>query len=263
MELQQRVLEVSGEDVERAIQAGLADLQLSREEVSVEVLDEGSSGFLGFGGRDAVVRLTVKVDSGAGPVPESELVLEPSTDADTVPAALPTDLSEAKPAELHVEEEEGATEREVALEVVSSLLRKMQIDSEITLNQTEPDDLTGMRRWVINVSGQDLGILIGPRGETLNAFQYLARIMTGHKIQQRPNFIVDVEGYRKRREQALARLAQRMANKAVKQGRSIGLEPMPPNERRIIHLTLREDDRVYTESSGQGKYRKVRIYLKD
>jgi len=106
-------------------------------------------------------------------------------------------------------------------------------------------------------------MLIGTRGETLNALQHVTRLMTGHTMHQRPTFILDVQGYRSRREQALARLAERMANKVIDRGRPMTLEPMPPNERRIIHITLRDDDRVYTESFGDGRQRKVRIYPSD
>ena len=139
----------------------------------------------------------------------------------------------------------------------------MQIQASITTRQTEPDDLTGERRWVIDIRGDDLGILIGPRGETLNSLQYLSRLMVGHALRKRPKFIIDVEGYRERRELALARLAERMATKTIQRGRPVSLEPMPPNERRIIHITLREDDRVYTESAGEGDRRRVRIYPKN
>jgi spoIIIJ-associated protein len=137
------------------------------------------------------------------------------------------------------------------------------MDVETSTRLTEPDDLTGQQRWIIDISGQDLGVLIGPRGETLNALQYVARLMTGHTLHRRPLFIIDVEGYRTRREQALARLAERMADKAVKQGRPVSLEPMPPNERRIIHITLKDNDDVFTESAGEGNRRKVRIFPKD
>jgi spoIIIJ-associated protein len=86
--------------------------------------------------------------------------------------------------------------------------------------------------------------------------------MAGHKLHQRPHFIVDIEGYRSRREQALARLAERMAKKVVARGKALSLEPMPPNERRIIHMTLRDHAQVFTQSRGEGNRRQVRILLK-
>lgn len=255
----EKVLEIRGEDVAQAIEAGLAQLNLDREDVNIEVLDEGSSGFLGIGGREAQVRLTVKPDRSVmeGPPPQTgdiidvvaeEMVLEPTTGVEALETQQPLELEEPP-------------EEEVAEDIISTLLDMMQIDATIDLRQSEPDDLTGERRWIVDITGQDMGVLIGPRGETLNSLQYVARLMTGHLIQRRPSFIVDIEGYRARREQALARLAERMADKVVNRGHPMSLEPMPPNERRIIHITLREDDRVYTESIGEGRRRKVKIFL--
>jgi spoIIIJ-associated protein len=256
---EKRELEVRGDNVDKAVEAGLAQLGLTRNEVTVEVLDEGSSGFLGIGSRDAIVRLTVKASPEELPVQEREAVSEPPVTAVTPAVSEPTTAVEA----LVDEEPLGAEdEGEAALEIVNNLLEKMQVEAEARISLSEPDDLTGERRWVIDVQGNDLGVLIGPRGETLNALQYVARLMTGHKLHQRPHFIVDVEGYRSRREQALSRLAERMAKKVVARGKALNLEPMPPNERRIIHMTLRDHDQVFTESKGEGSRRQVRILLK-
>jgi spoIIIJ-associated protein len=142
------------------------------------------------------------------------------------------------------------------------LLEKMHVQASLTTTLSEPDDLTGRRINVIEIHGDDLSTLIGPRGETLNSLQYIARLMAGHKLQQRVGFVIDVEGYRQRREQALSRLAERMARKVAKRKRAMSLEPMPPHERRIIHMTLRDDTYVYTESTGEGNRRKVRIIPK-
>lgn len=254
-----RVLDTRGSNVDEAVEKGLASLGLRRADVEIEVLDEGSSGFLGIGSRDAVVRLIEKVAPESVEVTPAE---PPVEEVDQVSEIAPS-VEEPVP----VEEEPAAgpedqREGEVAQEVVSTLLEKMRIAADVELRLTEPDDLTGEQRWLVDVTGQDLGIVIGARGETLNALQYLARLMTGHLMRGRPSFIVDVEGYRQRREQALARLAHRMADKVVKRGRAVSLEPMPPNERRIIHITLRDHDQVYTESTGQGNRRRVRILLK-
>jgi spoIIIJ-associated protein len=252
MAADERDLEVQGVTVDEAINNGLAQLGVGRSDVIVEVVDEGSSGFLGLGGREAVVRLKV-----LGQPKFEEPVAEPVTEQSVSESELAEDVGRPT-----VEREEGkrAAEADYALGVVTTLLDKMGVEASIAVSETEPDDLTGEIRSVIDVRGQDMGVLIGPRGETLNALQYVARLMTGHKLHQRTTFIVDVEGYRERREQSLASLAKRMADKAVRGGRPMTLEPMPPNERRIIHLTLRPDDRVYTESTGEGRRRKVRIF---
>lgn len=265
MSVDEQILEIRGEDVEQAIQDGLSQLNLSREEVSIEVLDEGSSGFLGIGGRNARVRLTVSgtAQIAAASVAETPVV-EDTPVSDGVPASLEPDGDERFKMATEIQEElevDDQQEAEVAQKIVSDLLRMMKVEAIIDRHQTEPDDLTGERRWVIDISGEDMGVLIGPRGETLNSLQYITRLMAGHTMRRRTSFIIDVEGYRARREQALARLAERMADKALRRGQPLTLEPMPPNERRIIHITLRDNDQVYTESVGVGRQRKVRIYL--
>jgi spoIIIJ-associated protein len=158
--------------------------------------------------------------------------------------------------------DELAAEGEAAVEVLSELLDKMHVTARVSVAPSEPDDLTGQRVNVVAINGEDLTMLIGPRGETLDAIQFLGRLMVAHKLQRRANFVVDVEEYRQRRVQALTRLAERMADKARQRGEPISLEPMTAYERRIIHMALRDVADVYTESAGEGKQRRVRIYPK-
>ena len=258
-----REVEVRGADVEKAIEAGLQKLGVNRSEVIVDVIDEGSRGLLGIGSREAVVRLVTLVseEPPAPPKPKPQPAVKTA-----VPTPKPAPKAEPKPTRPASSTEEvieaDAEEKAMAVEVVTTLLDKLGVDAEITASVSEPDDLTGRKVNVLDIEGDDLGALIGPRGETLNALQYLSRLMVGNQLQKRASFVVDVEGYRRRRQQALARLAERMAKKVVTRRRPVSLEPMPPHERRIIHMTLRENDEVYTQSSGEGKRRKVRILPK-
>ena len=112
---------------------------------------------------------------------------------------------------------------------------------------------------MVDVRGSDLGILIGRRGQTLDAFQYVSALMVGKETGQFIHLVVDVEGHRDRREQQLRQLAQRMAEQVLKTGRKLTLEPMRAAERRIIHMELREHPAVTTESVGEDPYRKVTI----
>jgi spoIIIJ-associated protein len=105
--------------------------------------------------------------------------------------------------------------------------------------------------------------LIGRRGETLSALQYITRLIVGKELHKPIAVVIDVEGYRARREQQLRRLARRMAQQTIERGRTMSLEPMPANERRIIHIELREHSQVYTESVGEGEKRKVTIIPRD
>jgi spoIIIJ-associated protein len=257
---EKRELEVRGDDVEKAVEVGLAQLGLSRDGVTIEVLDEGSSGFLGIGSRDAIVRLKVIA---AEPEPIQEEAAESSdSGSDVAETAVESTSEESSSTTPGEPDDVPVVEGDTALEIINTLLDKMQVEAQTSKRLSEPDDLTGERRWVVDIEGNDLGVLIGPRGDTLNALQYVSRLMTGHQLHQRPNFIVDIEGYRSRREQALARLAERMAKKVESRGKALSLEPMPPNERRIIHMTLRNSESVITQSQGEGSRRQVRILPK-
>lgn len=260
-----REVEVRGADVEKAIETGLQKLGVSRTDVIIDVIDEGSRGLLGIGSRDAIVRLVslASPEPAKKPEPVARTAV-PTPKSSPRPAPKKRDTAVAPKAngrEVEVKDADPE-EQAMALEVMATLLEKMDVAAELTTSISEPDDLTGHRVNVIDVDGEDLGILIGPRGETLNALQYLARLMVGNQIQKHTSFVVDVEGYRKRRQQALARLAERMAKKVISRRRPVSLEPMPPHERRIIHMTLRDNDEVYTQSSGEGNRRKVRILPK-
>ncbi|MCA9970667.1 MAG: KH domain-containing protein, partial [Anaerolineales bacterium] len=186
----------------------------------------------------------------------------PAETAVPTPAAPPAASQPA--AETAVDEDMGpdVQEGEVASSLLREMLDKMSVRATVRVAASEPDDLTGRRVNVLNIEGEDLNVLIGPRGETLNALQYVLRLMVGHRMHQRAHFVVDVQGYRERRALALTRLAERMAKKAMRQQRPISLEPMPPYERRIIHMALRDHEAVYTHSVGEGDRRKVRIMPK-
>jgi spoIIIJ-associated protein len=147
----------------------------------------------------------------------------------------------------------------VAQETVSELLGKMRIQADVKAAYGELDEEHSTRPIYIDITGKDLSILIGKRSETLNALQYIARLIVSKELGENAYLIVDVEGYRTRREKQLRTLAHRMAEQAVKTGKKQVLEPMPPNERRIIHIELRDDDQVTTESFGEEPHRKVNI----
>jgi spoIIIJ-associated protein len=153
------------------------------------------------------------------------------------------------------------SEEEVALvakEVLERLLGAMGLEARVSLRPADlPEEPTPI---ALDITGQNLGILIGRRGETLRALQYITRLIVYRRLHQWAEIIVDVEGYKKRREGSLTQLARRMADRATLLGQAVSLEPMPPHERRIIHLTLRDHEKVTTESVGEGDHRKVVIF---
>jgi spoIIIJ-associated protein len=151
----------------------------------------------------------------------------------------------------------------MAVEFLQRLLEFMGIEAEVTARPPEtPGDGLGRVSAVLDVTGEDLGILIGRRGSTLAALQYTVNHMVSRQLKSKALVSVDVEGYRRRREDNLKGLALRLAEKVKTSGRTITLEPMPANERRIVHLALVNDSQVASFSLGDGENRKVAISFK-
>lgn len=163
-----------------------------------------------------------------------------------------------------VPEPSPAEEPELALaaQAVQDLLAHMKVEAAVSAVWGEVDEEDGERSLLVDVRGDDLSILLGRRGETLAALQYVARLLLAKQLSHGINLMVDVEGYRQRRREQLRRMAQRTAEQVLQRGRAIALEPMPADERRIVHLELRNHPAVRTESSGEGARRKVTIYPK-
>ncbi len=229
-------LEKIAPSVEEAVAEGLAELGLSKDGVEVEVLDAGSRGLLGIGTRQARVRLSVK----ASPEPSAtevqpETVAAPVADDETF---------------------------QLARQIVIDMLEKMNVNAEVSARMGEPELEGGDCPILIDINGPDLGILIGRHSEILNAMQYLVNLMVSKQVEHWVQVVIDVEGYRARRERQLRQLAQRMADQAMKAGRRQNLEPMPASDRRIIHIELKDHPGVITQSVGEEPTRKVTIIPK-
>lgn len=144
---------------------------------------------------------------------------------------------------------------------LQEILARMNISASVAASWGEADE-DGLRTLHLDVQGDDLSLLIGRKGEALAALQYLTRLILGKQLKQGVNLVVDVEGFRRRRQEQLRRMARRLAEQVVQRGRAMSLEPMPPDERRIIHIELRDHPQVRTESVGEGNRRKVTIIPK-
>ncbi|MDL1899970.1 hypothetical protein FBR02_04290 [Anaerolineae bacterium CFX9] len=159
-----------------------------------------------------------------------------------------------------VPEAELDEEAQIGRVVLNELLERMSIRAKIVVRKAKPDDQTGDSPWILDVIGSsDLNRLIGRRGDTLASLQYITRLVTSRELQKRSEIIVDVTGFKAKRARGLHTMAHRMADQAVSSGGTVSLEPMPPHERRIIHLALRERPDVVTKSVGEGVARKVTI----
>lgn len=150
--------------------------------------------------------------------------------------------------------EQPADVVKVTSEILENLISGMGVDVVLNLKQAHDEDLDGP---IFEIEGDDSGLLIGRRGETLRALQFLVKFIVSRKLESRANLLVDVEGYQARRYDSLANLARRVAQRVASSGRSITLEPMPPNERRAVHMALAEHPDVTTESTGMGDGRQV------
>jgi spoIIIJ-associated protein len=242
-------LEIIAPTVEEAIAQGLAELGLTADAVSVEVLDAGNKGLFGFGKHQVRVRLTVNTgDSEPAQQPELAPASKPEAQVDSIKEV--ESPSEADPLLDHSEA------------VISKLLHLLNLEAQVSAHYGERDR-EERRNVHVDIRGNDLSILIGRRSETLNAFQYIASLIVGKEVQDWVQLVIDVEGYRERREKQLIQMAKRMADQVAKSGRRQTLEPMPSAERRIIHIALRDHPDVLTESTGEDPHRKVTIVPKN
>lgn len=271
--------EFRGKTVEAAINAGLAALKLSREEVEVEVIRPGSRGVLGIGAEDAVVRLTAirpaPVEAKSAPQPEPVQVSEPSAPPAPKPAPPPkTEPKRSGPAPVPAvpqrpepapkatpsADEKALLAAQKGKELLENVLERMNLRAKVEIvPQSSAETDEAQPGLVLNIVGDELGILIGRQNETLSALEFITRLMVNQQARTRATFTVDVNGYRAKRAESLRRLALRMAEQAEQTGRPVALEPMPPAERRIIHLALRNHPTMMTQSVGEGDRRKVTI----
>ncbi|RLC63991.1 MAG: hypothetical protein DRI01_04210 [Chloroflexi bacterium] len=210
-------IEIAAATVEQAIEQAEAQLGLSRDQFEVEVVRRGTSGILGVGSKEALIRVT------------------------------PLVRARPKPAEKDV--------IQVVTEVLDTLLGLLGVKGKV---EVLSDDIP----LAFDIEGDDLGILIGRQGQTLACLEYITKLMVVGRLKTWLPLTVDVAGYKKRRRDSLQRLALHLAEQVKSRGRAITMEPMPADERRIIHLTLADNPDVTTQSIGEGENRKVVVLLR-
>lgn len=301
--------------VDEAIILGLTRLVATRDEVEIEILDEGSRGFFGIGAREARVRVRRRAQVATAVVsqpepepmpsepqlptvsPEPKPVLEmakakpatpepkpapvapapkpepetastvalPAEEATVAPepaasakAVHPKKLAPAKLQEKSRGERPSSTldralVEKTAIEVAENLFAGFSIQCSVSWEQEDRPAL-----W-ISLRGKDADVMVGPHAQTLDSVQYLFRTLLHRLAEGDYNVVLDADGYRKRRQRSLESLARKMADQAIKSGRTVRMKPMPAHERRVIHMILRKDKRVKTESTGRGRERAITI----
>jgi spoIIIJ-associated protein len=251
----QRAVEIAASSVDEAVRLALQQLNLNYNQVEIEVLEDPTIHDVD----EALVRVI--------PLPAG--TVSGNVRADAPPpgnqrADAPPPGNRREPVEENEQignVEDHAALLAVAQEITEDLIDLMglqaavhPLDPPIVPEEGEPPTVG------VDIVGPDLGVLIGRRGETLQQFQYLITLLVNKRIGGFNRVVVDVGGYKRRREEALLGLADRMAERVAQSGRPLPLEAMPPNERRVIHLALRNHPAVYTESQGEGEQRKIVIY---
>ncbi len=237
-------VEIQAISVEEAVRLALEQLGRTRDEVEIEVLAEPRGG--GADDDEALVRVSVR---GQASQP-SRGHARPMRGATGPPSRVPA----ARAPEIEPDETTA-----VAMAVTTELLTAMGFQVRVVPQAVSDDEVEGPPTVGVNVLGNDLGMLIGRRGEHLAQLQYMVNLLVTRRIGHWTRVSVDIEGYKRRREESLIGLAERVARQVARSGRAIQLEPMPANERRIVHLALRKDTEVATESSGEGDFRRVSI----
>jgi spoIIIJ-associated protein len=254
-------IEIEAKTIDEAIEKACGEFNVSREKLNIEIISEGSAGFLGLGSKKAKIkasRLSLDIDLDA----PFELLKEEAEPAPPVreeppapaPAAAP--VPAAPPAPEVTEAPAGKVEHEPlaqrAKSILEGILQRMYLDFTVSVEET-PDTI------VLTINGDGGGLLIGKRGQNLDAIQYIVNKAATKIHDERKLIIVDTESYRQRREDSLNALAREFAEKGRKTRKPVTVGHMNAHDRRIIHLALQNDDTIVTKSRGEGEYRKIVI----
>lgn len=239
-----RSIESKGKSVDEAIFKGITELGVSLDEVDIDILQEGTRGFLGLG-KSALVRLTVREEEPKAPEPFVEELLE---EEEMYP------ITEVVAEEIYAEEEELTGDRRKARDFLEGVIERMHLEAVCRVQPEEED--AAVR---IDITGKDTAALIGRRGDTLDALQYLTGLVVNRDHEDYVRVMLDAENYRSRREAALQKLARRLAGNVARSGKPVRLEPMNPYERRILHAALQDNPNVETFSEGVDPHRRVVI----
>jgi len=248
-----RSIETEAESIDQAIEKALQTLQVGREEAAIEILADATRGLFGFGGTKARVRATVRSSMNQSLDDVAEPQLDSRETFEAPDAAPPRESSRRKSTETAQPIPEAVAVRSKA--VLTELLSHLGVSANVDVRAGEDAGTI-----VLDVNGDSGGLLIGRRGQTLDALEYIVnRIVSRDRDTPTLRLMIDVERYRERRREYLTVLAHRLAGKVKETGRAVTLNPMSPRDRRIVHIALQDDAAVTTRSYGDGHYRKVLI----
>ncbi|MBH60604.1 MAG: hypothetical protein CL907_05535 [Dehalococcoidia bacterium] len=231
-----------GKTVEEATKLALEELKVNLEEVKIEVISPGKSGILGLGGEPALIEATIEDDKEKS---SKSGLTKKSSNKKTSPVREMDDVDED-------------TEK-LAVDLVNYILSSLEVDVKTFFR--DQDDFDNKSVY-FEIEGDDSGLIIGRKGETLRSLEFLISFIIKRQLDKKVRVILDVEGYQERRRQNIASLAESAAEKVIKSGKPVKMDPMSPFDRRIVHLALEKESKITTESQGSGSRRQVVIKLK-
>jgi spoIIIJ-associated protein len=273
------VKEIEGKSIDEAIDNACSTFQVPREKLNIEIISEGSSGFLGIGAKKALIKaslLTIDMMLDAPFAPRS--AVKPKTHQSSVHVSGPASIRKIsrvpevqdqteraagaerkanaptpeKRTAFAVTDGDGEPTKEKAKRILDGLLTRMKIDSSVSVEETE-------EAIILSIEGDGSGLLIGKRGQNLDAIQYIVNKAVHHSVNGHKMIIIDTEDYRERREQSLVALAMKLGEKVKKTKKPVTVGQMNAHDRRIIHLAIQNDAILTTKSRGEGEYRKILI----
>lgn len=258
------VIEITGKSVEDAFMNAIVELETTSDNIGYDVIDKGSNGILGFGSRPAKIKAWVKSEVEAEKKAEEEKAAEVKSTEAAAPAAssdkadVTSDNSDEVLSEPHKKMVVTCDVDKVIRDFLDNMFKAMDMDVNIDIKINEEEGCVN-----VELGGDEMGLLIGKRGQTLDSIQYLVSLVVNKENEKYMRIKVDTEDYRKRRKETLESLAKNIAYKVKRSKRPVSLEPMNPYERRIIHSALQNDKFVATRSEGEEPFRHVIVYLKN
>lgn len=258
------VIEITGKSVEDAFMNAIVELETTSDNIGYDVIDKGSNGIFGFGSRPAKIKAWVKSEVEAEKKAEEEKAAEVKSTEAAAPAAnsdkadVTSDNSDEVLSEPHKKMVVTCDVDKVIRDFLDNMFKAMDMDVNIDIKINEEEGCVN-----VELGGDEMGLLIGKRGQTLDSIQYLVSLVVNKENEKYMRVKVDTEDYRKRRKETLESLAKNIAYKVKRSKRPVSLEPMNPYERRIIHSALQNDKFVATRSEGEEPFRHVIVYLKN
>lgn len=258
------VIEITGKSVEDAFMNAIVELETTSDNIGYDVIDKGSNGILGFGSRPAKIKAWVKSEVEVEKKAEEEKAAEVKSTEAAAPAAnsdkadVTSDNSDEVLSEPHKKMVVTCDVDKVIRDFLDNMFKAMDMDVNIDIKINEEEGCVN-----VELGGDEMGLLIGKRGQTLDSIQYLVSLVVNKENEKYMRVKVDTEDYRKRRKETLESLAKNIAYKVKRSKRPVSLEPMNPYERRIIHSALQNDKFVATRSEGEEPFRHVIVYLKN